>query len=921
MFSALLLLTSFGFGQNLLQNPGFEDGTGVYPDFWATYVQQGNPAFDWVTDIFHTGAKSVRITHADSATSSFYQKVAVQPDFRYLVSGYIKTAAVDSGANWWEGGAQLRIDGDVIGAWWDNMTGRLAGTHDWTYVELEITTTSDADTIEVHCKLGEGLKIIGTAWYDDISMEEIGPVGQWFVNGDFETEDPNDPGWPFGWIRESNSGVTFVWDNTISHGGSYSGKIENIVGSDNEGMWSQQTGPEPYGWVDGAYYKVSGWIKTDTLVGGRGACLITAWDNHSVGGVELHGSNDWTYIEEIVMYNETGWYGIRCYSGTDGTIAGSAWFDDVNVEFIGIPPTAPTNLTADYDGTTITLNWDASTPGSFDIDYYLIKKIIEDDTVGNIKLNPGFEDPGDPPTFPAYWHTWDYGSTPPTTFTWDFLNPLSGIACVAIEQNGNGWGMVYKHKSPPSGEKGFDVLLRGFVATDNVSGGNGAYIGFGYGSEVSRGLFGTNDYTKVTDYACLDGGKYVCCLLGRIGQSVSGKAWFDDVTVTPFDSVGESTVLTFVDPEVIIPDTTYYYSVRCVDVTGQYSIPTFIKVDLVLPDSVTLLSPRNGSRVREARLEWERLIGVDGYRVVVKKSGVQVWMADNVTNNYVVVPSAQLTDDSTYTWTVQYINNGVYSALSEEWSFVYTKWPTIFDYVSDLSETYWQNGWGSGNKDLSNDGNPITIAGVVYNKGLGLHAPAEVHYALAGTNYDYFMAFIGHDDEANGGNGVIFKVVVDNDTSFVSGVMNWGDPGELIKVDVTGADTLKLLIDDNGNGGYDHADWADALLYNFGAQGIEDEKAILPATTALIGNYPNPFNPTTTIDFQLHKAAKVTVEIYNILGQKVATPVHNKNYLAGKYNIVWDATNDSGQQVASGIYLYRFKAGNFNKVKKMILLR
>lgn len=176
-------------------------------------------------------------------------------------------------------------------------------------------------------------------------------------------------------------------------------------------------------------------------------------------------------------------------------------------------------------------------------------------------------------------------------------------------------------------------------------------------------------------------------------------------------------------------------------------------------------------------------MGADGYYVQVEKSGVKIWDADNVKQTSIIVPADKLVEDSTYTWTVQYIKNGSYSAPSEEGSFIYTVWPTTFDYLSDLSETKWKNGWADGNKDLSEDGNPITIAGVVYDKGLGMHAPAEVDYALD-KNYDYFMSFIGHDDEAAGGNGVIFKVVIDKDTVFISDAKKWGDPAELIKISV-----------------------------------------------------------------------------------------------------------------------------------------
>lgn len=100
-----------------------------------------------------------------------------------------------------------------------------------------------------------------------------------------------------------------------------------------------------------------------------------------------------------------------------------------------------------------------------------------------------------------------------------------------------------------------------------------------------------------------------------------------------------------------------------------------------------------------------------------------------------------------------------------------------------------------------------------------------------------------------------------------------------------------------------------------------------PAQFSLLQNYPNPFNPTTSIDYQLPQASLVKLEIYNALGQKVRTLV-NATLQPGRYTAVWDARNDAGALVGSGIYIYRLqastpsgKAGGFTKVQKMILMK
>jgi len=97
---------------------------------------------------------------------------------------------------------------------------------------------------------------------------------------------------------------------------------------------------------------------------------------------------------------------------------------------------------------------------------------------------------------------------------------------------------------------------------------------------------------------------------------------------------------------------------------------------------------------------------------------------------------------------------------------------------------------------------------------------------------------------------------------------------------------------------------------------IKDPKAV-PGSFALEQNYPNPFNPTTTINYTV-PAGDVTMDIYNVLGQKVKTLV-NKVHTAGSYTEVWNGTNNAGILVSSGVYVYKLKTKAGVKVKKMLL--
>ncbi|MEZ4745917.1 MAG: alpha-amylase family glycosyl hydrolase [Calditrichia bacterium] len=103
--------------------------------------------------------------------------------------------------------------------------------------------------------------------------------------------------------------------------------------------------------------------------------------------------------------------------------------------------------------------------------------------------------------------------------------------------------------------------------------------------------------------------------------------------------------------------------------------------------------------------------------------------------------------------------------------------------------------------------------------------------------------------------------------------------------------------------------------------GIDDElPGTAPLQFALAQNYPNPFNPTTAISYQLPSISDVNLKIYNTLGQLVKTLVSQKQS-AGNYAVQWDGTNDLGERVASGIYIYRLQAGDFIQSRKMILMK
>lgn len=100
---------------------------------------------------------------------------------------------------------------------------------------------------------------------------------------------------------------------------------------------------------------------------------------------------------------------------------------------------------------------------------------------------------------------------------------------------------------------------------------------------------------------------------------------------------------------------------------------------------------------------------------------------------------------------------------------------------------------------------------------------------------------------------------------------------------------------------------------------LTDNPGETPSDFVLHANYPNPFNPETTISFELPQDEFITLEIYNIAGSKIRTLLQAP-YKAGVHSAVWNGTNENGDKVSSGTYLYKFTAGSFVKNGKMMLL-
>ena len=118
--------------------------------------------------------------------------------------------------------------------------------------------------------------------------------------------------------------------------------------------------------------------------------------------------------------------------------------------------------------------------------------------------------------------------------------------------------------------------------------------------------------------------------------------------------------------------------------------------------------------------------------------------------------------------------------------------------------------------------------------------------------------------------------------------------------------TLKLIVIPNGTDGPFLS-----TIENYG---------IAPAEFSLHGNYPNPFNPVTSIGYEIPKESFLTISVYNLLGHKV-TDLVSDMHPAGYHNVMWNSMDMSGKPVSSGVYIYTIQADDFRAVKKMLLIK
>ena len=230
---------------------------------------------------------------------------------------------------------------------------------------------------------------------------------------------------------------------------------------------------------------------------------------------------------------------------------------------------------------------------------------------------------------------------------------------------------------------------------------------------------------------------------------------------------------------------------------------------------------------------------------------------------------------------------------------------------------------GNGRLDLAVT-NSFTDSLTIYNNGGTGDFVAYYNY-LVGSNS---IALIADNFDADSIPDVIISDRTAEHIRFLHG--NGDLSFALDSVYVPGGRAAELAVGDFDEDGYndvavscDDSGWVAVFLNRTSfLLDVDDDQTgtVLPDRFVLGQNYPNPFNPSTSIEFSLPSRSWVTIDVYNIVGQKVFN-LANGDYAAGSHRVEWNGTTKSGSLAGTGIYFYRFEAEGNVETKRMLLLK
>ena len=183
-----------------------------------------------------------------------------------------------------------------------------------------------------------------------------------------------------------------------------------------------------------------------------------------------------------------------------------------------------------------------------------------------------------------------------------------------------------------------------------------------------------------------------------------------------------------------------------------------------------------------------------------------------------------------------------------------------------------------------------------------------------GDNFYFFVNFTDNNDDD------IHRIIVNADTNAIIPTIHGHTPGSVINIDYEpyiGTTEIEIIVNDFGIG-----ELSDTVSFSLTIeQNLANDMDTYPRNFELKNAYPNPFNPTVTIEFEIEKKRKVSAYIYNINGEKVKTLFKNQNFNVGHHSMKWHSTNDLGYKVSNGIYFIQMISENTLLKRKIIFVK
>jgi hypothetical protein len=344
-------------------------------------------------------------------------------------------------------------------------------------------------------------------------------------------------------------------------------------------------------------------------------------------------------------------------------------------------------------------------------------------------------------------------------------------------------------------------------------------------------------------------------------------------TTTSFDSAGISGVTVTIPSGKLTEHTKYYWRVNATNVSGTGSYSTIFNFTTVssAPNAPTLSLPVNGAinLSLTPTMVWNNVTDAISYRIQVANDSVFstiVLDSAGVTKDTMIVPAGKLVNNTKYYWHVNATNAGGTSLYS-----------TIFNFT--------------------------TIPAIPL-------APTLVSPVNGATNLAPAIKFDWNSVPA----ATSYRIKVATDTSFITVVIDSTISEDSLALSGFLANGLYYwkvaAINNAGTGPY-------SSVWNFRINpvGINNYSSIIPKEFKLYGNFPNPFNPTTKIRFDIPQNSSVKILVYDMTGREIQQLV-NRQLSAGAYEYEFDGSN-----FASGIYFYRMQVADYLSVKKMVLIK